>query len=308
MNKNTKDYAPIALFAYKRENHLQKVLESLKKNRECNETDLHVFIDGPKSPQEKEINTSIDKYCKNLKDFKSVNIYNSKSNLGLSRSIISGITKVLLKENKIIILEDDTLVSPNFLEYMNKGLEIYEKEEKVASIHGYIYPIKEKLPSTFFLKGADCWGWGTWKRAWNKYNNDANELLNLLKAHPDLEQFDFEGYGGYLKMLNESRIGINDSWAIKWYASAFLEDMYTLYPGRTLVRNIGVDGTGTHSGINKKVANQKLDVDINIQKIPIEDNEKARKAFVKYFKSQNSNLIRKILNKIQIILARYRYD
>jgi hypothetical protein len=308
MNENTQNYAPVALFAYKRENHLQKVIESLKKNRECNETDLHVFIDGPKSPQEKQINTSIEKYCRNLKDFKSVNIYNSNFNLGLSRSITSGITKVLLKENKIIILEDDTLLSPNFLEYMNKGLDIYEKEEKVASIHGYIYPIKEKLPSTFFLKGADCWGWGTWKRAWNKYNNNANELLNLLKAHPDLEQFDFEGYGGYVKMLNESRIGKNDSWAIKWYASAFLEEMYTLYPGKTLVKNIGMDGSGTHGGLNKKVRNQKLDHNIIIEKIQIEDNKMARREFIKYFKTQNHFQMNKIFIKIRNLYERYVHD
>jgi hypothetical protein len=132
---------------------------------------------------------------------------------------------------------------------MNKALDLYFEEEDVISIHGYNYPvILSNLVKTFFLKGADCWGWATWKRGWSLFEQSGLDLLNKIKEEDISLQFNFNDSYPYAQMLEDQINGKNDSWAIRWYASAFLNNKYTLYPARSLVRNIGLDSSGTHSG------------------------------------------------------------
>src|SRR5690606_23610171 len=108
------------------------------------------------------------------------------------------------------------------------------------------YPIKN-LPSSFFLRGADCWGWATWERGWKLFNENGKELLEELKRKKQQRRFDFDGSYPFLRMLKRQVEGKNSSWAVRWYASAFLQDKLTLYPGKSLIRNIGNDNSGTHS-------------------------------------------------------------
>lgn len=300
--------APIALFVYQRLDHTKKVVKALEANKESIDSELFIFIDGPKSKLEYEKSVEIENYCNTIEGFRNLHIFKADKNQGLSKAITNGVTQILEKHEETIVVEDDIVVSPSFLEFMNSGLEIYRLDDNVASIHGYVYPVNTQLPETFFIRGADCWGWATWRRAWEKFNSDGIYLLNKVQQSKDKEIFDFEGFGGFIKMLQDSTQGRNDSWAIKWYASAFLEEMHTLYPGKTLVNNIGFDGTGTHSGINKKVSNQKIGYDITIKKIKIEDNEKARKEFIKYFKSQKHSLLTKIIIKIRNVFDWYVND
>ena len=109
------------------------------------------------------------KYITTVSGFKSLNIIERDINMGLSKSIITGVTEICDKYGKVIVLEDDHVTSPYFLQYMNDGLRAYEHDEDVISIHGYIYPLGDKLPETFFIRGADCWGWATWKTSWAIY-------------------------------------------------------------------------------------------------------------------------------------------
>lgn len=139
------------------------------------------------------------------------------------------------------------ITSPYFLQYMNDALSLYKDIEEVISIHGYSYPVKRTLPDTFFLRGADCWGWATWKRGWKLFNLDSSDLYQQLQVNQQCYTFDFEGTHSYCKMLKNNIQGKNDSWAIRWYASAFLRNKLTLYPGRSLIHNIGNDGSGSHS-------------------------------------------------------------
>lgn len=172
---------------------------------------------------------------------------------------------------------------------MNCGLKIYKNEKKIISIHGYSYPTKNKLPSYFFLKGADCWGWATWKRGWNIYNPNSRYLFDKLKKKNLLKEFDFENSYPFSKALKEN-IKKNTSWAINWYASAFLNNKLTLYPGRSLVNNIGTDGSGTNfsnvSYFNSKVklSNRKIE----IKKIKIQECAVSRDQFIIFFKKSQS--------------------
>jgi hypothetical protein len=294
--------SPIALFTYNRPDHTKKTVEALQQNKLSAGTDLFVFSDGPKEGiSEKEVQ-KVRKYLRTIQHFKSVNIIERNSNTGLSSNILQGVQQVVSTYEKIIVLEDDLLTSPYFLEYMNEGLNIYEEEEKVISIHGYVYPVSEKLPDTFFLRGADCWGWATWKRGWDLFEPDGSVLLNKLENSKQTEEFDFNRSYPYTQMLRDQISGRTNSWAVRWYASAFLQNKFTLYPGKSLVSNIGGDGSGTNTGLNQLIF-KPLDTNpIHLSRQEVIQNENAFLAFADYNRKAMSpsfwHKIRRKLNPI----------
>jgi GT2 family glycosyltransferase len=136
--------APIILFCYNRIDHLKKTISSLKKSQLSKFSDLIIFSDGPKNSSDNFKILKIRKYLEKIKGFKSVKIYKKKENKGLALSIVNGLNLIFKKYSSAIILEDDLIVSKNFLTYMNDGLNYFKSNDKVISIHGYSYPFKEK--------------------------------------------------------------------------------------------------------------------------------------------------------------------
>lgn len=272
--------APVALFVYNRPVHTKKVIESLLKNILASETELFIFSDGPKinaSSEQIQLITELREYIKNIRGFKSLKIIEREKNLGLAKSVIHGVTEIIKIHGKVIVLEDDIVVSPYFLDYMNEGLIIYESNEDVISISAYNYPIDNKgIPSTFFMRGADCQGWATWKRGWNLLETETEKLYNEIISKGLKYEFDIKGSYPYCEMLKRQIEGKVDSWAIRWYASAFLKNKYTLYPSVSLIFNIGFDNSGTHCGgvdnFNNKEWNDKFPV--KIEKIDVIKNNK----------------------------------
>lgn len=293
--KNT--FAPIALFVYKRPNHLKLTIEALIKNYLIEESELFIFSDGPKSDKDEIQVNEVRKFIKELKGFKKIFLIEKETNFGLSKSIISGVTELVDKYGKIIVLEDDLVTSPFFLKYMNDALTYYNNIDEVISIHGYMYPLNAILPETFFLRGADCWGWGTWKRAWNLFEPDGKKLLRELEEQNLLSKFDWEGALTNVRMLKNFIKGKNDSWAIRWHASAFLNNKLTLYPGKSLINNIGADGLGTNVRKTNIYNTTLTSEQIEIKSIPLEENLYVRELLKIYFLS-NKPLLSKLLNKI----------
>lgn len=210
--------APIALFCYRRLGVLERVVEALKNNELALQSDLIVFADGYKNDEDKKGVKEVREYIKTLSGFKSIKIIESSKNKGLANSIIDGVTKVVNEYGKIIVVEDDILTSPYFLNYMNDALDMYERDEDVACISAYTYPIKTDKQS-FFIKGADCWGWATWKRGWECFEVSGQKLFDELN-HKNLSyECDFDGSYPYTQMLKDQIEGKNDSWAIRWYIS-----------------------------------------------------------------------------------------
>ncbi len=235
--------APIALFVYNRIGCLIQTVYALRKNELAEQSDLFIFSDGGKNKSEWEKIKFIRDYCKEISGFKSVKVIESSRNLGLATSIIRGVNWVLSQHDRVIALEDDLVTSPYFLRFMNDALDLCEKDGQTISISGYVYPIKD-LPETFLIRGADCLGWATWKRGWDLFDYRSQFLLKAVK--PFKKDFDFNGSYPFYKMLKKKAKGKLDSWAINWYASAYLNDKYTLYPGKSLVKHIGNDLLATH--------------------------------------------------------------
>lgn len=299
------DFAPIVLFTYNRPDHVKQTIEALQKNEFASDSDLIIYSDGAKDKTDELAINETRKYLHTVEGFKSVQIIEREKNWGLAESLIDGITSVVDKYGKVIVMEDDLLTSPYYLRFMNQALEKYSDDDQIASIHGYVNPVKEELPETFFLSYASSWGWATWQRAWRIFERDGSKLLNELQDK-NLEQcLDFDNSYYFVKMLRNQIKGKNSSWAIRWYTSIVLKNKLCLYPGKSLVRQIGCDGSGTHSSNDDWFDVELSTSPINLIDIPIEESAVARKIYQKFYKSVKltywfkiKNLIRKIYKRV----------
>ncbi len=239
-------------FAYNRADKIIKCLESLEKNPEAALTDLYVFSDGPKDGKGKEAveNTrkALHEYEKRS-SFAKVKIVEAPKNKGLAASIIDGVTAVLAEHGRAVIVEDDLIVSKRFLSYMNDALDFYEKNPRVGAVSGYTYPMKcldSYDKDVYLMHKGDCWGWATWADKWNSAkwaDTDFDAYFRNRRLRRDFENTE---NGWDLLMLLQSR-GKISSWAVRWVLNLFQNDLWTVYPRRSLVTNNGFDGSGTHS-------------------------------------------------------------
>ncbi len=299
----TSQTVPIAVFVYRRLEHTRRTFEALRANDRATESDVIVFSDGPKDDAAREDVAAVRRYLKTLTGFRSVRIEERDRNRGLASSIISGVTDLLGSHERIIVVEDDLVTSPHFLSYMNDALELYSDDDRVASIHGYVYPVDRALPETFFLRGADCWGWGTWRRAWDLFVADGSQLLSELRSQGLTRQFDFDGAFEFTRMLEDQIAGANDSWAVRWYASAFVREKLTLYPGRSLVHNIGNDSSGAHSAATNTYDVSLSTIPVRVGGIAVEDSAIGREAFIDFGRAGRARpsareVLRRVLRRV----------
>jgi hypothetical protein len=283
-----RDHAPVVLFAYRRPDHLRRALDSLAANPGADLTQVSIYCDGAKSVTDGEAVEQVRKIARGANDsgtFAAVRVIERDHNMGLAKSVISGVTETLEGHDRVIVVEDDLVVSPDFLEYMNQALELYANNEEVISIHGFMYSVPPVLPQTVFLRGADCWGWATWRRGWELFEPDSQKLLKELDKSRDRAQFDFDGAFPYRQMLKDQAAGVIDSWAVRWYASAFLADKLTLYPGQSLVENIGQEGSGTHSQSATSHEVAAKGIELPIQAIEVSESALARQVISETLKS-----------------------
>lgn len=296
--------APIALFTYSRRDHTQRTIEALLRNPFVGDSDLIVFSDAARTQSQQSAVDEVRTYLKTIKGFRSVEIHHRPSNFGLAKSIIEGVSEVLNDYERVIVLEDDLVTSPHFLTYMNSALDKYADDDRIASIHGYVYPVKQSLPEAFFLRGADCWGWSTWRRGWAYFNQDGQYLLAELKRRKLLDTFDFNGAYPFSKMLEAQIKGRNNSWAVRWYASAFLADKLTLYPGRSLVHNIGIDGSGTNCEDSDKHDVVLSATPIDLNHIAVLPSISCYKAFEDFFRQSQGGLVHKLRRNLRAVLRK----
>lgn len=294
--------APIVLFVFARPEHTRRTLEALAANALAEQSDLIVYADAARDESDASRVREVRHLVHEAIGFRSVTVIEREANYGLARNIIEGVSETLRQHARVIVLEDDMLTSPYFLTYMNDALDRYAEDDRVVSIHGYVYPVAERLPEAFFLRGADCWGWATWRRGWACFNSDGQFLLNELKRCNLIRSFDFNGAYPYSKMLKGQIKGANDSWAVRWYASAFLAGKLTLYPGRSLVHNIGNDNSGTHCGASASMDVELTEVPIKLGNIAIEPSEAGRRAFEAFFRRMKAGFLRRLARKARTLL------
>lgn len=283
------NFAPILLFVYNRPEHTRRCIESLLSNSLASESPLFIYADGAKDTTRQEPVNEVRNYIRTIQGFRQVTLIERDENWGLARNIIDGVTTQVNRYGRVIVLEDDLIVAPYFLQFMNDALETYKDEPRVGHIQACDFTQDPTLPETFLIQWTGSWGWATWDRAWKHFNPNGKELLQEMEARKLAYTFDFNGKYGFTRMLRRQIEGKNNSWAIRWNASLFLEGILSLNVGRSLVQNEGFDGSGTNCGGGGLYASHLHLSPLPVVPItPIEENKEARQAFVRYYARTNS--------------------
>lgn len=281
-------YAPILLFVYNRPEHTRRVIESLQTNAEAIESRLFIYADQARNEADRPNVDEVRRYIRSIGVFKQVTLIERSENWGLARNIIDGVTTQVNAYGRVIVLEDDLVVSPYFLRFMNNALETYKDEERVGHIQACDFTKDPSLPDTFLIKWTGSWGWATWARAWRHFNPDGKSLLAQLEERRLTRTFDFNGNYPFTRMLRRQIAGKNNSWAIRWNASLFLAGILSLNVGKSLVQNTGFDGTGTNCGGGGLYASDLWMHPLPVVPIsPIAENQEARRAFARYYHRTN---------------------
>lgn len=278
--------SPIVLFCYNRLDCLKQTVAALQSNELASESDLFIFSDGTKLGNDSAAVSGVRAYLKTITGFKHVFIKESSSNQGLAKSLIEGISEIITRYGTAIVVEDDILTSPYFLRFMNEALTLYRDEESVAGICGWRPPSNEKLPDVYFIDEVKCWGWATWKRAWNLFEPDGNKLLNQFRSKDQIFHYNCFGTCPRYDWLKKQASGNLDSWAVRWHASVFLNGKLGLQSGENLCANIGYR-SGTHYSSENTTPNDIIsDQRPVVRKIkPVIAQDILKKVYVPYYLS-----------------------
>ena len=239
--------APIAIFAYNRPQHLQATLQSLSECAEWCGSRVILYSDGPRQPSDAAAVAAVREVAKSI-DHPFLEVVEREDNLGLAQSIIRGVSEVCERFGRAIVVEDDLLVSEGFLGYLNRALNAYAKRADIFQVSAHMFDVPEfaERRATLLLPMTTTWGWATWRRAWRHFAPDAPGWERLRADGACRKRFNLENHYNYYSMLQQQMTGKRDSWGIRWYWTVFAADGLSCFPPRSLVRNTGMDGSGTH--------------------------------------------------------------
>lgn len=258
--------APIVLFVYKRLSHTRETLEAINRNHLADESELFIFSDAASTDENQKAVADVRSYIKDFSqnsNFKQVHIMNAEEHKGLSRSIISGVTQVINRFGKVIVLEDDIVTAHGFLKYMNQALDFYEENEMIWSISGCAFPLKaldDYSYDVYLNYRTSSWSWASWKNRWDRMDWDVSDFAEFKKDKKRIKEF-CKGGEDLFQMLCRQMNGEIDSWAIRWCYQQYKEGMFTIYPRESFIVNIGFDGSGTHGKAAYEFASLRIERD-----------------------------------------------
>ncbi|HCY74983.1 MAG TPA: sugar transferase [Ignavibacteriales bacterium] len=282
--------APIILFVYNRPEHTKKTVDALRLNNLASESLLFIFSDGNKNENDIKAVEEVRNYIATISGFKDVKITLRKKNLGLADSVISGVTEVIEKSGKAIILEDDIVTSPYFLKFTNEALDFYEKDKIIYSISGYNFPIK--IPKSYqhqiyVSPRPSSWGWATWKDRWEKVDWIISDYDQFISNKKEIKKFNLGG-DDLTRMLKKQMSGKINSWAIRWTYAHYKGKGYCLFPIKSFAKNIGADRSGVHTRkTNKFNVNVYEEENRDFLWENPEVDEEVLKNFQKFFSKKN---------------------
>ena len=307
-----KDLAPIVLFVYNRPMHTQNTLNSLMQNYLASESTLYIYADGAKENANNEAKSKIlevRNIIRSKKWCKEVFIVEAEKNKGLALSIKTGVTEVIEKHGKVIVIEDDLVTSPAFLTYMNKALDYYIQRKSVFSISAYNLPSKmmsipEDYPYDVYVSVRNgSWGWGTWSDRWVQIDWNVDAYKTMMK-HSEMQMAFNRGGDDMFEMLSNQQSAKLNIWSIQFTVAHFINHAISIVPIVSYVDNLGLDGSGENCTISNVLRNNKLNTntDIRFQEILYQDRR-----LINAFYSANCRKKRpmwqKIINRISRILG-----
>jgi hypothetical protein len=298
--------APIILFTYKRVAPLKATIAALQKNFLAGDSSLYIFSDGPRHELDKEQVEEVRKYLRSVTGFKEITIRESEQNKGLARSIIDGTSELIQQFGKVIVLEDDLLTTPNFLNFMNEALRNYVYNQQVFSISGYSFNLKpdssDDISEAYFLNRGWSWGWATWADRWNQVDWQVKEYEQFKNDKVARKRF-AQGGSDLNSMLDKQMTGLLDSWAIRWFFNQYRLEGITLYPKRSKIYNNGFDQYATHTNGSSSRYIPLLDIKHETDFI-FPDAQEIHMHYQKQFQHK-MGLSSRIKSKIETLFIRY---
>jgi Glycosyl transferase family 2 len=291
--------APIAVFAYNRPQHLERLIDSLLCNELFSRSPVFVFCDGPRD-QDSQAAVTETRQVVRRRLGSQAEIIESEHNQGLAQSIISGVTDVCGRFGSVIVFEDDLVLHPGCLRFLNAALWRYCDEAKIFHVNAYRYPLPQ-TSSPYFSRLLSSWGWATWQRAWINFEADASALQRSIREASLTSAMDFEGAFPYFHMLQDQARGKIDSWAIRWYASALLRGGLAVCPNASQASNHGFDNTGVHCGVS---SDYEVNLGVASEDWPARVSEDMlnHRRLRRFFRSTRGSLPRRILGRLKRVL------
>lgn len=296
------DLAPIVLFVYNRPDHTNETLQALQKNTLAQDSELFIYADAAKNETAQKQVDEVREVISNVSGFKQVTVIKQDENIGLANSIIRGVTEIINKYGKVIVLEDDLVTSPYFLTFMNDALNFYSNIKDVWHVSGWSYPIEaDELSDTFLWRTMNCWGWATWSDRWKYFDKNTDNLIDSFTTEK-IKAFNLDGYENFWGQVLANKKGMINTWAIYWYATIFKENGLCINPTRTFVDNIGLDNSGVHCGLSTQYhsdlnTNKKITFDINT-----EENRVALKRIKLFHKNKKMPFWIRVVNKLSRVV------
>lgn len=240
--------SPIVLFCFNRPHHLKKTIEALQLNTLASISPLYVYSDGPRHSKDEPKVAEVRQYLSTLTGFQKIHITERTYNWGLANSVIAGVTEIIEKYGKVIVMEDDLVCTTDYLEFMNQALQKYQDAYSIFSVSGYLFPID--IPESYhldfcILPRASSWGWGTWLNRWQKTDFNVPDFADFMQNETAKQGF-MKGGEDLLVMLIKQRLGLIDSWAVRWCYTHFKHQANCLYPIHSKIQSTGIDGHGTN--------------------------------------------------------------
>ena len=298
--------APVVLFVYNRVDHTSRVLETLGKNELAKDTELYVFSDAAKSDKGLDKVNAVREHINQKewqKKFKTVTIVQAEKNKGLAKSVIGGVSEIIEEYGKVIVIEDDLILSPYFLNYMNGALDYYKEDSKIWAISGYSFPmrsLKNYPHDVFYSYRGSSWGWATWDDRWKKVDWEVSDYAALMSSQERQKQFN-RGGSDLVNMLRLQMEGKIDSWAVRWVYAQSKLDTYTVYPKHSYLGNGGCDGSGTHSGKND---DYWTDIQMSSEECKFETLEIDKKLAREFWYKYSDTLDKKIKRNLKKIFRK----
>ncbi|MDD9196708.1 glycosyltransferase [Aliivibrio sp. S3MY1] len=296
--------APIILFVYNRPDHTKKTIQALQQNVLASESELFIYADAAKNESAQQ---QVDEVCNLISDvsgFKKITVIKQETNVGLANSIISGVTEIVNKYGKVIVLEDDLVTSPYFLTFMNDALDLYSNKKDIWHISGWNYPIEtDGIADTFLWRTMNCWGWATWDDRWQHFEKNTDKLMESFTAEK-IKAFNLDGYENFWGQVLANKEGKINTWAIYWYASIFEKNGLCLNPTETFVDNIGLDGSGIHCGVNTSyIANLNINNNITFE-TNLEESSIALERIQLFYRKMEKSFLVRAINKLSRVLIK----
>ncbi|MEL7116118.1 MAG: glycosyltransferase [Pseudomonadota bacterium] len=256
MTKETR--APVIVFAYNRPDHLTRTLTALAAAEGARATELWIFCDGPK-PAEPRARIDVVHKVADAPDwraqFAAVQVVKAPQNKGLARSVIDGVSEVVARFGQVIVLEDDLLVAPDFLDFMNACLAFYRADQTIGSVTGFcpLPAVPDAYPHDVMALPRNCsHGWATWSDRWAEVDWSMSEAQRVLHDRALRRKLDAAGTDRAFRLRQQLRGRVN-SWSIAFGLWHVLTDRATIYPVENRVKNIGFDGSGVHTRAGQEV-------------------------------------------------------